>query len=285
MSNKTTEQAGTLKPVSRERLKILSSARIEQSKTVGYNIVSLIVVLILWTLLSEWQNSIYFPAPKVIWAAFVGLITKGDIEGINLGMHMWKSLLRIFAGFGAACLIGIPLGLLMGLYPKLYNWTRSVSEPVRFIPPIAWIPVAIVLLVGFTRYIFLIWLGAFFPIFITTLRSVARVNPVHINVVTVFGASRFYKIRKIIVPSVLPDIVTGMRVGLGIAWMCIVAAEMIGGEMIGLGRLILKYAELQRMGEIIVGMLTIGTIGFGMNEVLIIIERKLFKWRQEISLG
>jgi len=283
-TEKTTEQVETLKPLSKERLKVFTIKRREQGKTVGFNIMSLIVVLILWTLLSEWQHSIYFPAPKAIWKAFIGLVTKGDLEGINLGMHVWKSLLRIFAGFGAACLIGIPLGILMGLYPKLYNWTRSVSEPVRFIPPIAWIPVAIVLLVGFTRYVFLIWLGAFFPIFITTLRSVARVNPVHINVVTVFGASRFYKIRKIIVPSVLPDIVTGMRVGLGIAWMCIVAAEMIGGEMVGLGRLILKYAELQRMGEIIVGMLTIGTIGFIMNEVFIIIEKKLFKWRQEISL-
>jgi ABC-type nitrate/sulfonate/bicarbonate transport system permease component len=286
MANKTTEQAGALRPAGdRRRLNIFSGARIEQGRTVGYNILSLVVVLFLWTLLSEWQQSIYFPAPRAIGKAFVGLITKGDIEGINLLSHIWQSLLRIIAGFGAACLIGIPLGLLMGLYPKLYNWTRSISEPVRFIPPIAWIPIAIVLLAGFTRYIFLIWLGAFFPIFITTLRSVARVNPVHINVVTVFGASRFYKIRKIIVPSVLPDIVTGMRVGLGIAWMCIVAAEMIGGEMVGLGRLILKYAELQRMSEIVVGMLTIGTIGFGMNELFIIIEKKLFRWRQEISLG
>ena len=192
MANKTTEQVETLKPV-----KPVSNERTEQVKTVGYNILSLIVVLILWTLLSEWQHSIYFPAPKAIWKAFIGLVTKGDIEGINLGIHIWKSLLRIFAGFGVACLVGIPLGLLMGLYPRLYNWTRSISEPVRFIPPIAWIPVAIVLLVGFTRYVFLIWLGAFFPIFVTTLRSVVRVNPVHINVVTVFGASRFYKIRKI----------------------------------------------------------------------------------------
>lgn len=283
-NEKTAAQTGTIQPVGKERLKIFNHNRLEQLKTAVYNVLTLIVVLILWTLLAEWQHSIYFPPPGAILKSLVGLVTKGDIEGISLGMHVWKSLLRIFAGFGAACAIGIPLGLLMGLYPKLYSSTRSVTEPVRFIPPIAWIPVAIVLLVGFTRYVFLIWLGAFFPIFITTLKSVARVNPIHLNVVTVFGASRAYKIRKIIIPSVLPDIVTGMRVGLGIAWMCIVAAEMIGGEMIGLGRLILKYAELQRMGEIVVGMLTIGTIGFVMNEIFIVIEKKLFKWRQEVSL-
>lgn len=256
----------------------------EQMRTVGYNAISLIVVLVLWTLFAWWQNSPFFPAPREILEAFIGLITEGDVEGISLFMHIWKSLVRIFAGFGAACVIGIPLGLLMGLYPKFYNRTRSVIEPIRFIPPIAWIPMAIVLLVGFSRYAFLIWLGAFFPIFITTLLSVTRVNPIHVNVAKIYGASRWYIIRKIVVPSVLPDIATGMRVGLGIAWMCIVAAEMIGGEMVGVGRLILKYAELIRMGEIIVGMLVIGVIGFIMNEIFIIVERRIFRWRSEVSI-
>lgn len=256
----------------------------EQVKTVLYNILSLIVVAVLWTLFSAWQQSPFFPPPADIWKAFVGLATHGDIEGIGLARHIWASLIRIFAGFAAACALGIPLGLAMGLWPKIYNRTRAVLEPIRFIPPIAWIPMAIVLLVGFSRYAFLIWLGAFFPIFITTLLSVTRVNPVHVNVAKVFGASRSYIIRKIVIPSVLPDIATGMRVGLGIAWMCIVAAEMIGGEMIGVGRLILKYAELIRMGEIIVGMLVIGIIGFLMNEIFIVVEKRVFRWRSEVSI-
>ena len=256
----------------------------EQIKTILYNILSLVIIGILWSLFSAWQHSPFFPSLAVIWKAFVGLSTKGDIEGIGLVSHIFASLVRIFAGFAAACILGIPLGLAMGLWPKLYNRTRAVIEPIRFIPPIAWIPMAIVLLVGFSRYAFLIWLGAFFPIFITTLLSVTRVNPVHINVAKVFGAPRSYIIRKIVLPSVMPDIATGMRVGLGIAWMCIVAAEMIGGEMVGVGRLILKYAELIRMGEIIVGMLIIGVIGFIMNEIFIVVERRLFRWRSEISI-
>jgi len=258
--------------------------RHERIKAILYNLLSLLMVGLLWTLLSAWQNSPYFPPPASIWDAFVRLMTKGDIEGIMLTEHIWVSLLRIFSGFGAACLLGIPLGLAMGLWPKLYNRTRSIIEPIRFIPPIAWIPMAIVFLVGFSRYVFLIWLGAFFPIFITTLLSVTRVHPVHINVAKVFGAKRSYIIRKIVLPSVLPDIATGMRVGLGVAWMCIVAAEMIGGEMVGVGRLILKYAELLRMSEIIIGMLVIGVIGFVMNEIFIIVERYIFRWRSEISI-
>lgn len=262
----------------------MGNANNERWKSIGYNLLSLFIVGVLWTLLSNWQNSPYFPPPSAIMEAFVKLNVKGDIEGVMLWEHIWASLLRIFSGFGAACLLGIPFGLAMGLWPKLYSRTRAIIEPIRFIPPIAWIPMAIVFLVGFGRYVFLIWLGAFFPIFITTLFSVTRVNPVHVNVAKVFGAKRAYIIRKIVVPSVLPDIATGMRVGLGVAWMCIVAAEMIGGEMVGVGRLILKYAELMRMSEIIVGMLAIGVIGFLMNEVFMVVERRVFRWRSEVSI-
>lgn len=249
-----------------------------------YNMFSLGIIMLLWHMLSTWQNSPYFPKLSEIWDAFVSLVREGDIEGVFLSEHIWESLLRIFAGFAMACAIGIPLGLAMGLWPKLYYRTRSIIEPLRFIPPLAWIPIAIVFMVGFNRYVFLIWLGAFFPIFITTLLSVTRVNPVHVNVVKVFGASRMYIIRKIVVPSVLPDIATGMRVGLGVAWMCILAAEMIGGEMVGIGRLILKYAELLRMSEILVGMLIIGIIGFIMNEIFILVENYIFRWRSKVSI-
>lgn len=250
---------------------------------VAYNAGSLAIALLGWEIFSAAMKSPYFPPFREIFAAFVQLSIAGDIEGISLIQHIWASLVRIFAGFGAACAMAIPLGLLMGLYPKIYARTRAIIEPVRFIPPIAWIPLAIVLLIGFQRYAFLIWLGAFFPIFINTLVSVPRVNPIHLNVTRIYGASRWYMIRKIVIPSVLPDIAAGMRIGLGIAWMCIVAAEMIGGEMVGVGRLILKYAELIRMQEIIVGMLIIGVIGFIMNEIFLHVEKRLFKWRWEVS--
>ena len=253
-------------------------------KEIGYNLVSLAIVFSCWEAFARWMNSPYFPPFKDIVFAFISLARHGDVEGITLTQHIFASIIRILTGFGAACVLGIPLGLTMGLYPTIYRRTRAVIEPVRFIPPIAWIPVAIVLLVGFSRYAFLIWLGAFFPIFINVLVSVPRVNPIHVNVTRIFGAKRWYIIRKIVIPSVSPDIASGMRVGLGIAWMCIVAAEMIGGEMVGVGRLILKYAELIRMAEIIVGMLIIGLIGFLMNEVFLRVEKRQFRWRWEVSI-
>ncbi|UCH70658.1 MAG: ABC transporter permease [Candidatus Bathyarchaeota archaeon] len=246
------------------------------------NILVILGFIGLWQLMATIIESPFFPDVIETMVAFVDLAKHGDLDGYSLLIHIEASLIRIGAGFGLACLIGIPLGLIMGLFPITYEGSRSVIEPIRYIPPIAWIPLVIVLLRGFSRYVFIIWLGAFFPILINTLTSIPRVNPVHVNVARVNGADRGYIVRHVVIPSVLPEVLAGMRVGLGVGWMCIVAAEMIGGEMIGLGYLILKYAQLLMIEYSIVGMVLIGIIGFTMNEVLVRIEKRLFKWRWEV---
>ncbi len=250
----------------------------------SFNILSVLIGLALWSVTARYLNSTLVPGPAKVWLATVHLLRFGDVDGFTISQHIEASLIRILAGFGLACVLGIPLGLWMGLCPSVYARTRAVIEPIRFIPPIAWIPMAIVILIGFSRYVFLIWLGAFFPIWINTMVGVGRVNEIHMNVAKVFGASKWTRIRKVVIPSVMPDIFSGMRVALGMAWMCIVAAEMIGGESVGVGRLILKYAELMELGPVISGMLIIGVIGFAMNEILLIVEKKMFKWRWEVSL-
>lgn len=266
-------------PRSRNRL-----LRQRGSQVLVMNLIGVAVFLALWQLTAQLYGSPFFPGPAAVARAAVRLALQGDVNGYSLLDHTGQSLLRVLAGFVAACLTGVPLGLAMGLYQKLYAGSRSVIEPVRFIPPLAWIPIAIVTLVGFFRYVFIIWLGAFFPIFIATLVGVPRVEIIHKNVAKVHGADRWYVLRKVVIPSVLPDILGGMRVGLGIGWMCIVAAEMIGGEMVGLGKLILKYAELLRMAEVVVGMLVIGLCGLVMNEIFLRVEKRLFQWRWEVTL-
>ena len=248
------------------------------------NILSIIGFIGLWQVVATVVNSPFFADVTETAGAFVHLARYGDIQGYTLLSHIEASLIRVGAGFALACLIGVPLGLVMGLYPFVYEGAKVIIEPIRFIPPVAWIPLIIVFLYGLSRYAFIVWLGAFFPILINTLTSIPRVNSVHINVARVYGAGRGYIIQHIVIPSVLPGVFAGMRVGLGVGWMCILAAEMIGGEMIGLGRLILKYAQLpgQYPGEIIVGMILIGLIGLVMNEVLMRIEKRLFKWRWEV---
>jgi NitT/TauT family transport system permease protein len=240
--------------------------------------------VIVWKIVSLGAGTLFVPDPIEVVKSFGQLLQFGDLENYTLLNHTVKSLIRILSGFALGCVTGIPLGLVMGLFPRTYVAGKIVIEPVRFIPPIAWIPLSIVMLSGFSRYTFLIWLGAFFPIWVNTMGAVPNVNPVYINVARVYGASRGEIIRKVIWPSVLPDIISGMRVGLGVAWMCIVAAEMIGGEATGVGRLILKYAELLKLPEVVVGMLIIGIIGYIMNEIFLVAERRIFRWRSEITI-
>jgi sulfonate transport system permease protein len=253
-------------------------------RTTIWNLVSLAVALAIWQVAAALVGSPFFPAPIKIVEAFVQLATRGDTFGYSLWTHSWASIERVLVGFGLGVLIGVPLGLLMGLYPKLYAGTRSVIEPFRFIPPIAWIPLAIIFFSGLTRFAFLIFLGAIFPVFTSTLVGVARVEPIHRKVGVVHGASKFWTLRNVVVPTVMPDIMAGMRVGLGTAWLTIVAAELAGGIATGLGRMMTNYAELLQVPQVIVGMLLIGLIGFLMNEILLLIEKRLFRWRWQVSL-
>ncbi len=253
-------------------------------KLVVLNVVSLALFVGCWQVASMLVGSPFFPAPFEIAKAFQRLSMAGDTQGTSLWAHSWASLYRVLVGFFAGVLLGVPMGLLMGLYKQVYAATRAVVEPFRFIPPIAWIPLAIIFFSGLPRFAFLIFLGAFFPVFTSTLVGVQRVEPVHRKVALVYGASRFYVLTRIVVPTVLPDILAGMRIAMGAAWLTIVAAELAGGTNEGLGRMMLNYAELLKIPEIIVGMILIGLIGFILNEILLLVERFLFKWRWQVTL-
>lgn len=263
------------------RLGARHSARI---RSLLLNIVSLLGLFVVWHIAALVWSSPFLPTPVRTLEAFVRVARDGDILGYSLWDHTKASTIRVLAGFAAGAMIGAPLGLFMGLFPKVWSAVRGALEPLRFIPPIAWIPLAIVLLVGLPRFAFLIFLGVFFPVFIGTAAAVARVESLHVEVAKVYGASRGWTTRHVVIPSVLPEIMTSMRVGLGIGWMTIVAAEMAGGTPEGLGKFMINYADLLRVPEIIVGMALIGILGFVLNELILIAERRLFKWRWAVSL-
>jgi NitT/TauT family transport system permease protein len=255
-----------------------------QWRPVVLNVVSIIAFLAVWHMAAAIVKSPFFPPPYKIVQAFVTLASRGDTMGISLWAHSWASLYRVLVGFAAGVVLGVPLGLAMGLLPGVYAATRSIVEPFRFIPPIAWIPLAIIFFSGLPRFAFLIFIGAFFPVFTATLVGVSRVEQIHRKVAVVYGASRYYVLTHIVLPTVLPDIMGGMRVALGAAWLTIVAAELSGGTSVGLGRMMVNYAELLQIAEIVVGMVLIGALGFLMNEILLAFERRLFRWRWQVTL-
>jgi len=237
-------------------------------------------LIMFWQLMTLIIQSVFFPSPRLVLSSFWQLVVHGDIQGHGLFLHSWMSLLRVVKGFSLALLTAIPLGITFGLWGRIYDLGKILVEPVRFIPPLAWVPLAIIFMGGENRYTFIIWLGAFFPILITTMTGVQSMDYGLVEVGQVLGAGRWRVITKVVLPAVGPHMIAGARLGMGTGWACIVAAEMIGGESTGLGRMIVNYGELLQIDAVVVGMLAIGFLGYFLNEAFIFTEKKMFPWRK-----
>jgi ABC-type nitrate/sulfonate/bicarbonate transport system permease component len=247
-------------------------------------ILQIAALLALWQVVHFFTQSVFFTSPTEVFKAFWQLSTVGDMQGITLQKNLWTSFFRVLHGFLWGLVTAVPLGVLLGLSNRAYDWLKIIIEPARFIPPLAWIPLAIIFLSGEARYAFIIWLGVFFPVLITTMSGVHSVDRSLWEVGKTFRGSTLQLIWKIVLPSIAPHIASGARLGLGTGWACIVAAEMIGGESVGIGRMIVNYGELIRLDAVVVGMIVIGLLGYALNELLLTFERYCFPWRQKVTL-
>jgi len=256
-------------------------------------IISVIVAVLIWeviflTLPRPLQES--FPDPVSVATEFWRLCTVGDTNQNTLLIHSIASFSRLILGFAIAVLTGFPLGLLMSLRGSVYRIFKPLVEVLRPIPPIAWIPLAIVLFQITYGPLFIIWLGAFFPILLSTIAGVRRTSPVLVDVAKALGANGKQTASKVIIPSALPEVFAGLRIGLGVGWMSIIGAEMIGAMSIigegpqGLGYLIFNYWMAGLTVPVAAGMIAIGLIAYIMNEVFLQIEKRLFKWRKEVTV-
>ncbi|NHI82774.1 MAG: ABC transporter permease [Candidatus Thorarchaeota archaeon] len=217
--------------------------------------------------------------------AFVKLMIEGDSDNRVLLFHSALSVTRVLLGFLAAALTGIPLGIAVGRYKAVDAILGPVIDAMRPIPPIAWIPLALIVFTGnlLGAQVFVIWVGAFFPILIDTTTGVKRTEPVHIDVAKTFGATESEILAKVVIPSAAPEMFSGLRIGFGIGWMCLMAAEMIGGGL-GLGYLVWDGWQVGRTAEVIATMLVIGLIGFIFSYGFLRIEQRLLRWRQAVSV-
>ncbi|MDD1775094.1 MAG: ABC transporter permease [Methanobacterium sp.] len=232
-----------------------------------------VILLILWAILTTYTGiipSYLIPSPSAVWTAFVNLLTNGSLITDTL-----STLTRVILGFLIAALIAIPLGVIIGWSKLAQNLSNFIIGVLRPIPPIAWIPFAILWFgVGLGSAIFIIFLGSFFPILINTADGVRRTDKVYIESAYTMGASQLQILKKVYLPAALPNIITGLKVGIGIGLMCTVAAEMIGSDN-GLGYLILTSTSMLDSASAIVGMLTIGIIGLGFEYFFRRSERKI----------
>jgi NitT/TauT family transport system permease protein len=195
--------------------------------------------------------------------------------------NTYFSLKRVFLGFALACGIAIPLGIFMGWWTRIGDLFDYTIEVLRPIPPLAWIPLILAWFgLGLRSSIIIIFIGAFFPILVNTIEGVKNVNTGLIEVAKTFKAGEYQILRKIVIPSAAPYIVTGLRIGMGIAWMCLVAAEMMPGiAPSGLGYLIWQANYIGNVSIIIAGIVYIGVIGLAIDRTFKFVEKRYFSWR------
>lgn len=248
-----------------------------------FPIFSVLLFLFIWQIFTTLYSVRYLPGPTKVIGAFISLMYIGDIQGHKLLEHSLYSLSRVLLGVSLATIIGFPLGLATGWSRRL-NWlVMPILDSIRPIPPLAWIPFSIAVFgLGLRSHIFIIFLGAFFPILTNTMSSVRATEKTFVDVAVLFGATSRQMLQKVVFPRAMPDMLTGLRIGIGIGWMCLVASEMIGLlRPIGLGYLIQSMVTYGRMADAFAGMITIGLIGYLMNAIILKTEKYLLVWREE----
>lgn len=241
------------------------------------------------TILAVWQaisvlHLLDLPSPLQTLRVFVSLMVQGDpLYEMTLQSIVWASLVIVLKACLLSFIMAVPLGILMGSVAWVREYTEGLLEMLRPVPPLAWIPLAYVVFANTANptvyvQIFVVFIGAFFPVLLNTILGISMVNRIHIEAARTMGASRWQMLTRVMFPGALPSIFNGMRVGFGVGWMCIVAAEFVGGKM-GIGYYIWSsYSVGGRTAEIICGVIAIGIIGTAINQLVLFLEKRFIPW-------
>jgi NitT/TauT family transport system permease protein len=234
------------------------------------------LVLAGWDLLSKysgWSEQV-FPGPVMVMISMKELVLNG-----SLFRHSVASLYRVTVGFYLAIFFGLPLGIFLGRIRSANLLINPLVQFLRPISPLAWIPLSMLWFgIGDRPAIFLIFLSSFFPIVVATAVSVDSINPIYFQVAANFNFSPKEVISRIIIPAIIPDMITTLRLSVTIAWLVVVAAEMIAVQS-GLGYLILDSRNALRMDYVMGGMVVIGVIGLLLDYIMRRLGRiELLNW-------
>jgi NitT/TauT family transport system permease protein len=258
------------------------------------------LLLLVWHISAKTiDNQVILPhvqqVADMLFSPTVSLIGMG-----SLTRNILVSLVRVLMGYLAGAILAIPLGVLMGYYSLGFRLCNTFFNLFRPIPPLAWVPLvmawfgvaSLATSLGLDRgiwyvylnnlkysMIFIIFIGAFYPILSSTIHGVRNVRRTLLDSALVLGASEFQVFYKILIPAAAPSIVNGMRIGLGIAWMCLVSAEMLPGSMAGVGYLITHAYTVAHTDVVIAGMISIGAIGAVLDGIFRFVEEHYFAWQ------
>ncbi|MGI4813832.1 MAG: ABC transporter permease [Janthinobacterium lividum] len=240
---------------------------------------SLLCFILIWQLLAQHKLSLGFitfanvPAPTEVAPAFWQLL-----HSPKLPTHLIASISRVLVGFCAASAVGVGFGLAIGRYRAFEDSLLPSLEVLRPIPAVAWIPLAILMFPSAEMsMMFITFIGALFPILLSTIHGVEGVDPRLVATARSLGTGRVALFWEVIVPGAAPSIFTGLSIGMGTAWFCLVTAEMIAGQY-GIGYFTWESYTLQNYADIVVGMVFIGALGMGSSVLVKRIGLALTPW-------
>jgi taurine transport system permease protein len=225
-----------------------------------------------------WVKPLFLPSPFAVWDKFVVALTEG-VSNATLAEHTMASLGRVLGGFLLACVTAIPVGILMGVNRIARGFFDPIIEFYRPLPPLAYLPLIIIWLgIGEFPKVFLIYLAIFAPMAIAARAGVRSVSIEQIHAAYAMGATRGQVVRHVILKAALPEIFTGMRIGIGVGWTTLVAAEMVAAHR-GLGFMVLNAAQFLASDTVIMGIIVIGGFAFGFDLFVRYLERIAIPWK------
>lgn len=244
-------------------------------------VITILIFLLLWQILVV--KGILPPRiiakPTDVFATLIKKLTDISPDGKTLQQNIFVSLQVSLLGLLIAISIGVPLGLLMGWYPTIDRLVRPLFELIRPIPPIAWIPLTILWVgIGVQARAMIIFFAAFVPCVINSYTGIKSTSQVHINVAKTFGARDFTIFLRVGIPSAMPMAFAGMRIALGNSWSTLIAAELLAANA-GLGYMIMMGRQFVRPDVIILGMVTIGLLGYLLTNIFGFVENRVVRWR------
>lgn len=240
-----------------------------------------LAVMVGWHLATAGKAYSLIPPPYEVGLALYDLAFGGihdDFFSGTLLTHTIASVSRVYGGFALAVAVALPLGLMIGRIDTIRQMFDPMLQILRPIPVTAWLPLAMIIFgIGPGSAIFLVFLGAFYPVLLNTIFGVRAVEPRLFEAASMLGCKGSAQFTRVVLPAALPAIFTGLRLGLGFAWMIIVIGEMTGVPT-GLGAIIMEARQLSRTEIVICGMVTIGVAGFISDRIILFIGRRLLSW-------
>jgi len=239
------------------------------------------VVLVVWHFATYGQKYSLIPPPSDVARELYDLAFGGiydDAYSGSLWTHLLASLSRVYGGFAIAVAVALPLGLLIGRVPLVRQLLDPTLQVLRPIPVTAWLPLSMIMFgLGPRSAFFLVCLGAFYPVLINTIFGVRSVDTRLFEAASMLGCQGAAQFFRVVLPASLPAIFTGLRLGLGFAWVVIIVGEMTGVQT-GLGAIIMEARQLSRTEIVICGMIVIGLAGFISDRMVMLLGKRLLKW-------